>query len=99
MAAGSRVPGDVNADGLVDISDGVGLLGHLFAGVPEIRPCDGGTVNDIGNIGLLDRSGDGLIDISDPIFALGRLFLGENGHPRGPTTACVLINGCSPLCP
>ena len=90
---GIQAPGDTNQDGLTDISDIIGLLGHLFLGEGEL-PCDGGTVTDAGNIALLDWNNDGAgVDISDAIFGLGRLFTADGAdHFQG--NACLLIQGC-----
>jgi hypothetical protein len=56
--------GDANADGRVDISDPVAILGHLFLGTRLACP------------GAGEVNGDGKLDISDPVYLLGHLFLG-----------------------
>jgi hypothetical protein len=63
--------GDPNADGKVDLSDAVMVLGCKFLGerCPGCR--DAGDAND-----------DGLMDVSDPFYILGFLFLG--GPPPRP---------------
>lgn len=64
------VRGDATGDRVVDISDAVLTLNHLFLGSPR-RPCDD----------ALDANDDGVLDISDPLFSLGFLFLGETPIP------------------
>ena len=89
-------PGDANQDGILDLSDAVRLLSHLFRGVPQALPCEGGTVFDSGNVSLLDSSGDGLVNLTDAVSVLGFLFR------RGPApilgTRCVEIPGCPDVC-
>jgi hypothetical protein len=54
--------GDSNADGSFDLSDAVGILGHLFLGGGEPACMAAADVDD-----------DGKVDISDPIRLLGWL--------------------------
>jgi len=62
------VRGDANRDRLLDLSDAVATLVHLFGGGDVVAHClDAADVDD-----------DGRVDISDPIRALAHLFL------RGP---------------
>ena len=56
------VPGDVNGDGQVDISDAIAILSYLFMG---------GSLRCPNNA---DINGDGTVDISDPVKLLGKLF-------------------------
>lgn len=75
--------GDINGDGERDLSDGIGLLGHLFIGGPAPVPlalCG----SDAPIVQNGDTNGDGSIDISDPIQLLGWLFLGSSQ----PVPAC-----------
>jgi hypothetical protein len=58
--------GDVNADGKVDISDGIKALGYLFLGEAAPACLDAADAND-----------DGDVDISDATKIFGFLFLGE----------------------
>ena len=92
LTGGEQIPGDCTQDGTLDISDAVCLLGHLFLGSPEVLPCDGGTILDPGNIGLLDSNGDAGINIADPVHLLGYLFLGSGPPVSG--TECTAIVGC-----
>jgi len=67
----SFLRGDANLDGELDLSDGIGLLGHLFLGEAP-PPCrDAADGNDDGNL-----------DISDPLAILGFLFTGGAAPPR-----------------
>ncbi len=66
------VRGDFNEDRIVDISDAVGVLMHLFLGNVSPECAD-----------LADANDDGVIDISDAIDLLTVLFLGT-GSIRAP---------------
>ena len=63
--------GDVDLNGLLDISDAISTLAYLFLGNAPPRCEDAADTND-----------DGAIDIADPISLLGHLFLG--GHEPSP---------------
>jgi len=93
---GLQRPGDINQDGNVDISDGVGLLGHLFGGALPVLPCGDGTVRDAANRALLDGSGDGSVDLSDAVYLLNYLFQG--GPPHAGGVECVSVSGCPRGC-
>jgi hypothetical protein len=82
-------PSDCNQDGSVDISDAVCLLSRLFQG-GEL-PC-GTSVEDTGNIGLLDANGDGRVDLSDAVRLLDFLFRGASPPVLG--VECQPIEGC-----
>ena len=94
---GALPPGDCNANGNVDISDGVCLLGYLFLGSPAALPCSDGTPEGDGNIPLLDWNGNGGLDLSDAVALLGFLFLGAPPHPHGE--ACRAFEACPVACP
>ena len=66
----SFVRGDSNADGTLDISDGVKVLGVLFVGEasPECREA-------------LDANDDERVDLSDGIYILSFLFTGGRPPP------------------
>jgi endoglucanase len=97
-AGGRQIPGNVNQDASLDLSDAVWLLGHLFLGTRPELPCDGGTATrpGPGARALADSSGDGTIDISDAVNVLGFLFLG--GRPPALGTGCTPIAGCPDSC-
>src|ERR1041384_5068 len=63
--------GDVNEDGLVDLSDPLRTLSFLFAGTPPALDCEKAA----------DTNDDGRLDINDPVFLLGYLFLGAAEPP------------------
>lgn len=95
---GSRViPSDCNADGQLDLSDGVCLLGYLFEGVPAELPCGDGSAADPANSSLLDSNADGEVDLSDAVQVFSYLFVG--GAPPILGTTCVPISGCPEVCP
>ena len=100
------VPGDCNADGVLDISDGACALGVLFTGMPAVFPCGDGSSTDPANITLMDwqsvGAGGGDLDISDAIGLLRFLFLGEIAHPLAvpglERSECVFIPDCPNNC-
>jgi hypothetical protein len=57
--------GDVNKDGMVDMSDIIYLIDYLFVNGPAPDPIQAGDVNR-----------DGIIDIADVVYLLNYLFLG-----------------------
>lgn len=61
---------DTNADGAIDISDAVAVLGYLFLG-GAVPSC----------LQAADSNGDDQVDISDASFTLGYLFLGGGPVP------------------
>jgi hypothetical protein len=63
--------GDANGDTLVDISDPVFTLSHLFLGGPRPECLDAADSND-----------DGAVDVSDPVTTLLNLFGGGNVYPE-----------------
>jgi hypothetical protein len=71
------VRGDTNADGALDLSDSIAILGYLFLG--EALLC----------LDAADPNDDGTADISDAIGLLTHLFLGGEA-PRAPSGACGL---------
>ena len=93
---GLQMPGDLNQDGSMDISDSIALLGHLFLGSPARLPCQEGTIDDPGNLGLLDVNGDNSLNLTDAIHSLAYLFMG--GVPPLPGTECIPIPGCPEAC-
>jgi hypothetical protein len=87
--------GDANADGTVNISDAITVLGFLFLGSPAALHCeDAADVDD-----------SGALNITDPVYLLGFLFLGGPAPPApfgrcGPDpTADVLGCAAFPPCP
>jgi len=67
--------GDANADGTVDVSDGIFTLGYLFLGA-----------RTPGCLDALDTDDSGAVDLSDAVGLLDRLFLGDGTLP--PPAAC-----------
>ena len=92
---GLRIPGDLNADGRLDIGDPVKILVALFRGGVEL-PCDGATITDGGNLAMADVDGDGNVLITDAVRLLGYLFLGGEAHTLG--ARCRRVEGCSDGC-
>ena len=95
-AGGWQVPGDINQDGRLDISDAVGMLRALFSGAAMQLPCEGAGPGDGGNRILLDLNADARVDIADAIRLLGYLF---GGGPRPALgVRCTRIEGCPSVC-
>jgi hypothetical protein len=90
------LPGDCNADGDLDVSDAVCLLGELFSFRTEELPCGNGGAEAPGNRALLDWDGDGAVGVTDAVLLLRHLFLGQTGHALGG--ACSPIPGCRTAC-
>ena len=81
------VRGDVDQNGVIDLSDGVSLLRHLFQeGFPE-PPCSDAA----------DSNDNGILDISDAVAVLNWLFLGGvKPAPPSPSGAGYLSSDCGP---
>ncbi len=96
-ADGAQLVGDCTQDAVLDISDGICVLGVLFSGEPVSFPCDDGLGNSPGNLALLDIQPDGDVDISDAISLFQFLFVGSAGE----TEVVRLDNGCERIvgCP
>jgi hypothetical protein len=79
--------GDATADGRLDISDGVGIVSHLFLGSPQPSCLEAADTND-----------DGLVDITDAVYVLGFLFTGGPAppHPGPPGQPCGVDPADSP---
>ena len=95
-AGASQLPGDLNQDANVDISDAIALLGHLFLGSPGTLPCGNGTTGDPGNVSLLDVNGDNGVNLTDAVGLLTWLFRG--GPPPALGQECARIPGCPEAC-
>ena len=77
-SAGTRfMRGDSNADGQVDLSDSIGILGFLFLAQGGISCMDAGDAND-----------DGVVDISDALTILFNLFNGTVDIPAPGKETC-----------
>ncbi|MBI4603438.1 MAG: hypothetical protein HY721_15915 [Planctomycetes bacterium] len=64
------VRGEVNGDGVVDISDAIAVLGYLFVGGEEPEVLE-----------AVDSNGDGGLDLSDAVYLLDYLFRGGPAIP------------------
>jgi hypothetical protein len=92
---GWQIPGDLNQDSNLDLSDAVRDLLFLFMDTPITLPC-GAEVEDGGNLTLLDLNGDGGFNLSDAVYLLNYLFKGGPGPVRG--SHCQRIEGCPDVC-
>jgi hypothetical protein len=101
---GGHVPGDLNGDLEVNLTDPYQLLGHLFLGDPPAAslPCGGETADgaaaEPSGRQLLDFNGDGVVNLTDPLAQLNHLFRGGPPHVLGPLDRCVRIEGCDGPC-
>ncbi len=80
------VRGDANADGAINITDGIFVLNYLFLG-GQSPPC----------LAAADTNGDGGINITDGIYLLNFLFLG-GGEPPAPYPSCGFDPGGGLAC-
>jgi hypothetical protein len=93
---GGQIPGDINQDANLDLSDGVWLLSYLFLGQHQDElPC-GSTLDDPANVALNDSNGDGGVDLSDAVYVFNFLFTGGPQPALG--TECTPITGCPVIC-
>ncbi len=69
--------GDVNSDGIADISDAVSTLIYLFTANDSTPPC----------MKSADTNDDGQVDIADAVYVLAYLFAG-GAPPRHPFSSC-----------
>ncbi|HVR76149.1 MAG TPA: hypothetical protein VMT52_17590 [Planctomycetota bacterium] len=94
--SGLQLVGDSNQDGLLNISDPVWLLQHLFQGAGTTLACSGGTAASPSraDLELLDVNDDEVLDLADAVGVVRFLFLGDLTSPR-------LGDGCQPIgeCP
>jgi len=93
---GRRLPGDINEDGALNLTDAVNVLGLLFQGDARVLPCGDGTIEAPANVRLLDANGDSDVNLSDAVSLLNHLFSGGPPHALG--SACVEIEACSDRC-
>ncbi len=96
---GFQVPGDCNGDAIIDLSDAICLMGHLFLGIPDKLPCQEFSGQESqGTQLLLDWQGDSLVDLTDAISVLSHTFLGTQAHHLAPdplnSNVCIPIAGC-----
>jgi len=78
------VRGDANADGSINITDGVFVLNFLFIGGPEPRCTD-----------AADSDDNGMLNITDGVAILNWLFLsGRTPPPPSPSTANYTPSDC-----
>jgi hypothetical protein len=100
QVGGIQKPGDMNQDGLFNLSDPIATLNHLFVGgdIPP-PPCGDNTVAHAANKVLLDSNNDGAVNLSDPIYDLNFLFVG-GARPVSCTDdscPCIAIPDCPSL--
>ena len=87
VVAGTPEEGDVNADGAVDISDGLYLQRWLFSGGPAPVCAE-----------RADVVPDGVVDAQDGVSLLRHVFTGSFALPSAPTCSTVEIPTSSLEC-
>lgn len=93
---GRQVPGDVDQDGRVTISDPVTILRRLFGSATRPLPCEASDLTAPGNVAVHDIDGDAKVSISDAVVLLDWLF--RDGVAPRLGTDCVPIRGCGDVC-
>jgi hypothetical protein len=94
IPSGRRRPGDLTADGRLNVNDVVGLLRALFLGGASL-PC-GDALDAVGNRNVLDWNGDAGVNLSDAVHALRHIY--QQGPPHAAGSGCVAIEGCGEAC-
>ncbi len=92
---GLQVPGDVDQSGVLNVTDGVLILGILFGGRHDRLPCEG-SLESAGNTKMLDIDGNRDVNLADAVSLLNYLFL--RGDPPALGTDCVPVLGCPSVC-
>jgi len=93
---GLRLPGDINGDGQINITDAVGMLRFLFSGNAVMLPCGDGSIDAPGNVALLDVDSTGDVNTTDAIYTLQFLF--SSGPPPALGTDCTRMPDCENGC-
>ncbi len=94
-AGGLQLPGDATEDGLLNVSDPIRLIAHLFGGADVHAAC-GGSEGERARAALVDADGNGASDLGDVIYLLNYLFRQGPEHALGGR--CVALRGCSATC-
>lgn len=95
-SGGWQLPGDINQDARVNISDAVSLLLGIFQQSPNFLPCEGESVDSAGNLSVFDLNRDTLANLSDAAYLVNYLF--NRGLPPVAGTECIQVSGCSDVC-
>jgi hypothetical protein len=93
---GFQLPGDLNQDAAVDLSDALSLLLRLFGGLARPLPCDGASIGDGANRDLADLNGDGFVTLPDAVYLLSFIFREGPAPARG--VRCLRLVGCPNVC-
>lgn len=88
----SQLPGDLNQDKRLNITDALTLLRYLSGAGADLLPC----TSAAGNLQLADADASGEVDISDAVLLVTHLFL--RGPPPALGRDCVAIEGCPSTC-
>jgi hypothetical protein len=94
--SGLQLPGDVNQDGRINLTDSLVLVSHLAGGSALLLPCGGAGLDEGGNLALADADGNAAVNLTDVVYLLEHLFLGGPPHVLG--SECVAIDGCPTVC-
>ncbi len=96
LQLGFQVPGDINQDARLNVSDPINLLIYLFKGQAFSLPCGDGTLEAQSNLALMDADGSTTVDLSDPLHML--LYLFRGGAPHAMGGACIPVATCPTTC-
>ncbi len=97
LVAGFQLPGNVNQDARIDVTDAIAILGHLVLGLDTPLPCGDGTFDAPANQVILDINGDASVNLTDGVHLL--LWMFQRGDPPALGTSCVPLVDCPDLCP
>lgn len=92
-SAGSRISGDWNSDGQLDVTDLATALAFLFTPDSVESPCETWP----GTVGTMDLNGDLAVNVSDVLFGLAYLF--QAGPAPIGGLECEEHAGCDSACP
>ena len=95
LPAGGQIPGDVNQDARLNISDALRLVTLVFE-VADGYPCQNGRAMDTSNILVFDSNSDFRIAASDVVTVL--LYLFADGAPPAQGVNCIEIRDCPEVC-
>ena len=88
-----RVPGDLNQNGLLELTDALILVFNLFGPLSNsVEPCESAQ----GNREIQDIDGDGVLTVNDALRVLKYLYLA--GPPPHKGRRCAPMPGCSEVC-
>ena len=89
---GRQIPGDLNQDSRVNVSDAIAVLRVLFSSDDDFLPCR----SEAANTTLVDINGDATFNIADAVALLEFIF--RRGHSHALGVECTAISTCPEVC-